>query len=79
LLWLRLICRWRELGLGVTNEQVQSVAHKYLVEGLAGDKTSEAVLGEITEEIQNDKEWEKFDFEESQEYEDERVEAVASN
>ena len=66
------------MGLAVTNEQVQTVAQKYLVEAMATNKTSEAVLGEITEEIQNHKEWEKFDFEEPpEEYEDERVAAIA--
>jgi len=78
LISLRLITRWRQLGLAVTNEQVQTVAQKYLVEAMATNKTSEAVLGEITEEIQNHKEWEKFDFEEPpEECEDERVAAIA--
>ena len=64
------------MGLAVTNEQVQNVAQKYLVEPLAKGSTSEAVLGEITEEIQNDRNWERFDFEQPQESEDQIIEGT---
>ena len=70
-------CSWRERALGVTADKVQEAAQKYLGEASTKELTSAAVLGEINETISKSSEWEKFDFEESQEYEDQTVEAVA--
>jgi hypothetical protein len=48
--------------LNVTAEQVGEASEKYLIEPSKKGLTSEAVLGEITESIERDPSWEKFDF-----------------
>ena len=70
--------RWREQALDVKGEQLLEAAQKYLVEPTSKGLTSEAVLGQMNDNISQSAEWEKFDFDLSIEEEPEAESAAIS-